>query len=37
VVVPEKALGGGVPWQSVLLTAQTAASIASAVFVAVHY
>ena len=37
VVVPERALGGGVPWQSVLLTAQTAASIASAVFVAVHY
>jgi polysaccharide biosynthesis/export protein len=37
VVVPEKALGGGVQWQSVLLTAQTAASIASAVFIAVRY
>ena len=37
VVVPEKALGGGVQWQSVLLTAQTAASIASAVFIAAHY
>jgi polysaccharide export outer membrane protein len=37
VVVPEKALGGGVQWQSVLLTAQTASAIASAVFIAVRY
>jgi len=34
VVVPEKALGGGVQWQSILLTAQAAASIASVVFIA---
>jgi hypothetical protein len=37
VVVPEKALGGGLQWQSVLLSAQTASSIASAVFIAVRY
>jgi hypothetical protein len=37
VVVPEKALGGGLQWQSVLLTAQAASAIASAVFIAVHY
>lgn len=37
VVVPERALGGGVPWQNIFLAAQTAASVASAVFIAVHY
>jgi protein involved in polysaccharide export with SLBB domain len=37
VVVPEKALGGGVQWQSTLLIAQAAAAIASAVIIAVHY
>jgi len=37
VVVPERALGGGVQWQNVFLAAQTAASVASAVFIAVHY
>jgi hypothetical protein len=37
VVVPEKALGGGLQWQSVLLTAQAASAVASAVFIAVHY
>jgi hypothetical protein len=37
VVVPEKALGGGVQWQTVLLTAQAASAIASAVFIAAHY
>jgi protein involved in polysaccharide export with SLBB domain len=35
VVVPEKALSGNVTWQNVLLTAQVAAAIASAVFIAV--
>jgi polysaccharide biosynthesis/export protein len=37
VVVPERALGGGVQWQNIFLAAQTAASVASAVFIAVHY
>ena len=37
VVVPERAIAGGLQWQNVLLTAQTASSIASAVFIAVHY
>jgi protein involved in polysaccharide export with SLBB domain len=37
VVVPEKAIGGGLPWQSVLLTAQTASAIASTVFIALRY
>ena len=37
VVVPEKALGGGLQWQSVLLTAQAASAIASAMFIAAHY
>jgi protein involved in polysaccharide export with SLBB domain len=38
VVVPEKALGGtGLQWQTVLLIAQTAASVASTVIVALHY
>lgn len=36
VVVPEKALSGNIPWQNILLTAQVAASIASAIFIAVH-
>ena len=36
-VVPEKALGGGVQWQSVFLAAQTAASVASAIFIAIRY
>jgi protein involved in polysaccharide export with SLBB domain len=37
VVVPEKALGGGLQWQSVLLTAQTASAIASTLFIALRY
>jgi protein involved in polysaccharide export with SLBB domain len=37
VVVPEKALGGGLQWQSVLLTAQTASAIASTAFIALRY
>jgi protein involved in polysaccharide export with SLBB domain len=39
VVVPDKAVGGGLQWQTVLLSAQvasSAASIASAVFIALH-
>jgi polysaccharide export outer membrane protein len=36
VVVPEKALSGNIQFQNVLLAAQVAASIASAVFIAVH-
>jgi hypothetical protein len=37
VVVPEKAIVGGVQWQTVFLAAQVASSIASAVFIAVRY
>jgi len=37
VVVPEKALGGGLQWQSILLTAQTASAIASTMFIALRY
>jgi protein involved in polysaccharide export with SLBB domain len=37
VVVPEKAIGGGIQWQVVFLAAQVAASIASAAFIAAHY
>jgi protein involved in polysaccharide export with SLBB domain len=39
VVVPDRAVGGGVQWQTVLLASQvasSAASIASAVFIALH-
>ena len=37
VVVPEKAIGGGLQWQSVLLSAQAASAIASTIFIALHY
>jgi polysaccharide export outer membrane protein len=37
VVVPEKAIGGGVQWQTVFLAAQVASSIASTAFIAAHY
>jgi ribosomal protein L18E len=37
VVVPEKAVGGGIQWQTVFLAAQVASSIASTVFIAVRY
>jgi protein involved in polysaccharide export with SLBB domain len=37
VVVPEKAIGPGVNWQNVFLSAQVASSIASAVFIALRY
>jgi protein involved in polysaccharide export with SLBB domain len=37
VVVPEKALGGGVQWQNIFLAAQVASSIASTAFIAARY
>ena len=37
VVVPEKALGGGLQWQTIFLSAQVASSIASTVFIALRY
>jgi protein involved in polysaccharide export with SLBB domain len=37
VVVPEKAIGGGVNWQNVLTGAQLATSISSAIFIALRY
>ncbi|HWZ55434.1 MAG TPA: SLBB domain-containing protein [Verrucomicrobiae bacterium] len=37
VVVPEKAIGGGPQWTNLLLTAQVASTIASTVFIALHY
>jgi protein involved in polysaccharide export with SLBB domain len=37
VVVPEKAIGGGVQWQTVFLAAQVASAVVSSVFIAVHY
>jgi protein involved in polysaccharide export with SLBB domain len=37
VVVPEKAIGGGLQWQTVFLAAQVASSIASTAFIAAHY
>jgi len=37
VVVPEKAIGGGIQWQTVFLAAQVASSVVSAAFIASHY
>jgi len=37
VVVPEKALGGGIQWQMVFLAAQVTSSIISTAFIAAHY
>jgi protein involved in polysaccharide export with SLBB domain len=37
VVVPEKAVGGGIQWQTVFLAAQVASSLASTAFIAAHY
>jgi protein involved in polysaccharide export with SLBB domain len=37
VVVPEKAVGGGVQWATVFLAAQVASSIASTIFIALRY
>jgi hypothetical protein len=36
VVVPEKALGGGVQWQNIFLAAQASASVATAVLIGIH-
>jgi polysaccharide biosynthesis/export protein len=37
VVVPEKAIGGGVQWATVFLAAQVASSVVSTLFIALHY
>jgi ribosomal protein L18E len=37
VVVPEKALGGGIQWQNVFTAASLATSVASTVFIATRY
>jgi polysaccharide export outer membrane protein len=37
VVVPEKAIGGGVQWSTVFLAAQVASSVVSTLFIALHY
>ncbi len=37
VVVPDKAMGGGPQWQNLLLGAQVASSVASSIFIALHY
>jgi hypothetical protein len=37
VVVPEKSLAIGFPWANVFSSAQIAASVASTVFIALHY
>ena len=37
VVVPEKAIGGGIEWQTVFLAAQVASSVVSTMFIALHY
>jgi len=37
VVVPEKAIGGGIQWQAVFLAAQVASSIVSTAFIAARY
>jgi polysaccharide export outer membrane protein len=37
IVVPEKAIGGGVQWQTVFLAAQVASSVVSTLFIALHY
>jgi polysaccharide biosynthesis/export protein len=37
VVVPEKAIGGGVQWQTLFLATQVASSVASTLFIALRY
>ena len=37
VVVPEKAIGGGIQWQTVFLAAQVASSVVSTMFIALRY
>jgi hypothetical protein len=36
-VVPEKAIGGGVQWQTLFLATQVAASVTSTLFIALRY
>lgn len=37
IVVPEKAIGGGVQWQTLFLATQVASSVASTIFIALRY
>jgi protein involved in polysaccharide export with SLBB domain len=37
VVVPEKAMGGGVQWQNIFAASQLIASVTSTLFIALHY
>ena len=37
VIVPEKAIGGGPNWQNLFAAAQVASSVASTVFISLHY
>jgi len=37
VVVPEKAIGGGIQWSTVFLATQVASSVVSTLFIALHY
>jgi hypothetical protein len=37
VVVPERAIGGPVQWQVIFTAAQVASSIATSVFLVMHY
>jgi len=37
VVVPEKAIGGGIQWQNIFTAVQVSSSVASTVFIAMHY
>jgi len=37
VIVPEKAIGGGVQWQTLFLATQVASSVASTIFIALRY
>ncbi len=37
IIVPERSIGGGIQWQTLFTSAQVASSVASAVFLAIHY
>jgi len=37
IVVPEKAISGGLQWSNLFTSAQVASSIVSTVFIALHY
>jgi len=37
VVVPERAIGGPVQWQEIFTAAQVAGTVATSIFLAVHY